>query len=131
MTGRDYNHGVREMVEPKKSDRSGWGVAVSGAVGALLGTVITATINHFDHKADMDAKMIELGIGILRAESTPETRPLREWATDLIEKRGNFNFSPNQKAALLNKPLPFVSDAHLASQIGLAVSNAIKSQPQP
>jgi hypothetical protein len=89
------------------ADRSAWWLALAGAIGVVAGAAITGTFNHLDHKGDFDAKMIELSVGILRAEPTPETIPLREWAIDVINKRAGFNFNPAQQAALLNKPLPF------------------------
>jgi len=86
-------------------------------------------LNYFDHKGDVDEKMIELRIGILRAKPSPETGPLRDWAITTIEKRGDFNFNAEQKTALRKQELPYANA--LASQIGLAVSQAIKGQPQP
>jgi hypothetical protein len=88
-------------------DRSAWWLALAGAIGVVAGAAITGAFNHLDHEGDFDAKMIELSVGILRAEPTPETIPLREWAIDVIDKRAKFNFNPLQRAALLNKPLPF------------------------
>jgi hypothetical protein len=58
-------------------DRSAWPIAIAGVVGAVAGGLVTGAFNYLDHKADIDAKMIELGVGILRAEPTDETRPLR------------------------------------------------------
>jgi hypothetical protein len=88
-------------------DRSGWPIAIAGVIGAVAGAVATGAFNYLDHKADIDAKMIELGVGILRAEPTDETRPLRQWAIDVIEKRADFKFDEAQRAALLKQELPF------------------------
>jgi hypothetical protein len=84
----------------------GW-IAAAGVVGALAGALVTGAFNYFGHKSDLDAKMIELSVGILRAEPTPETSPLREWAIDVIDKRANFSFNAAQRATLLKKELPF------------------------
>ena len=88
-------------------DRSGWSIAVAGAVGVVAGAVATGIFNYLSHRADIDAKMIELSVGILRAEATPDTRPLRAWAIDVIEKRAGFNFDEAQKAVLLKQELPY------------------------
>jgi hypothetical protein len=123
------------MDEQKKADRSGWWIALAGTTGAIAGTLITGTFNYLDHKSDIDAKMIELSIGILRAQPTPETTPLRDWAIDVIEKRADFSFNERQKVALRTKELPYTAgitssanNAALAAQIGAAVAQSIKSQ---
>jgi hypothetical protein len=87
------------------ADTSRW--LVPGIVGTVLGAVITGWFNYVSHQGDIDAKMIELSVGILRAEPTPETAPLREWAIDVIDKRAGFKFNTAQRAALLKKELPF------------------------
>jgi hypothetical protein len=89
------------------ADRSTWWLALAGAIGVVAGAAITGTFNYLGHKGDVDAKMIELGVGILRTKPTPETMPLREWAIDVIDKRAGFKFNEAQRAALLEKELPF------------------------
>jgi len=74
---------------------------------------------YFSHQYDLDAKMIELSIGILRAEPTPETTPLREWAIDVIDKRANFKFNAAQRAALLKRQLPFKGGVGLRFTCGV------------
>lgn len=95
------------IIKMTSPDRSGLSIAVAGVVGAVAGAVATGIFNYLNHAADIDAKMIELSVGILRAEATPETRPLREWAIDVIGKRAAFNFDEAQKAVLLKQELPF------------------------
>jgi hypothetical protein len=94
-----------EMSGP--ADRSAWWLAVAGIVGVVAGALITGAFGYFSHNRDLDAKLIELSVGILRAQPTPETTPLREWAVDVIQKRGDFSFTEAQKNALLSKELPF------------------------
>ena len=95
------------MAESRKADHSTWWLALAGIVGAVVGAAITGSLNYMAHKGDLDSKMIELSVGILRAPPTPETIPLREWAIDVIGKRTQFNFNKAQRAALLNQELPF------------------------
>jgi hypothetical protein len=80
---------------------------LSAAAGVVGGAIVTGAFGYFSHQYDLDAKMIELSIGILRAEPTLETTPLREWAIDVLDKRANFKFSAVQRAVLLKKELPF------------------------
>jgi hypothetical protein len=82
-------------------------LALIGLGGVIGGALITGAYNQVAHQSDFDAKMIELRVGILRARPTPETTPLREWAIDVIDKRGKFSFNAAQRATLLKKELPF------------------------
>jgi hypothetical protein len=81
--------------------------AIVGAIAVVVAALITGMFGYAGQKGDIDAKMIELSVGILRSEPTPETKPLREWAIDVMEKRGTFKFSEEQRAALLKQELPF------------------------
>jgi hypothetical protein len=96
-------------------DRSAWPIALAGVVGAVAGGLVTGAFNHLDHKADIDAKMIELSVGILRVAPSEGTRPLRQWAIDVIEKRANFDFDDAQKAVLLKQELPYKGPTFLQS----------------
>jgi len=100
-------------------DRSGWLIAVVGLAGAVGGAIATSAFSYLNNKADNDAKMIELSVGILRAKPTDETRPLRQWAIDVIEKRANFQFDDAQKAALLQQELPFKGPSFTQQSSGL------------
>jgi hypothetical protein len=73
----------------------------------VVGAAITGGFNYVSHQGDIDAKMIELSMGILRAEPKLETAPLREWAIDVIDKRANFKFTDTQRALLLQRQLPY------------------------
>ena len=81
-------------------------VAIAGVVGVALGALITAGFNYLSNQNDRDARMVELSVEILRAEVTPESVPLRQWAIDVMNKRANFQFNAEQQAALLKERLP-------------------------
>lgn len=82
-----------------------------GLLGCLIGAGLTAWVTLQTNSRDIDAKMIELSVGILRSEVKPETAPLREWAIDILSKRSGYAFSEPQRAALLKKELPFKGGA--------------------
>jgi len=112
------------MAESKKVDRSAWWLAVAGTIGVVAGAGVTGAFNYLGQKNDLDAKMIELSVSVLRANPTPGTGPLRAWAIDVIQKRANFSFNQAQQEALLKEPLPFV---HNTAVVGQAVANSIQS----
>jgi len=89
------------------SDSSAWHLAIIGTAGVIAGAAITGGFNYLSRQNDLDAKMIELSVGILRAKPTPETIPLREWAINVIDERAGFSFDKSQRAALLKQELPF------------------------
>jgi hypothetical protein len=99
------------MEHKASSDRSPWWLGLAGIAGALVGAAITGGLDYIGRQGDVNEKMIELSIGILRAQPTPETMPLREWAIDTIKQRGQFSFTDAQQAVLLKKELPFVAAA--------------------
>jgi hypothetical protein len=84
---------------------SSWWLS-AGAAGGIVGVVITGLFNHFDNAGDLDAKMVELTVSILRSKPNPETMPLREWAIDTLQTRAHFKFTADQIAVLKNQTLP-------------------------
>jgi len=92
-----------------------------GMAGAIVGADLS-------HQGDIDAKIIEISVGVLRAEPTKETMPLRGWGIDVIEKRAGFKFTSEQEAALKNKSLPYAGPA-LSRAIGEAVAWALRIIP--
>jgi hypothetical protein len=55
----------------------------------------------------MDVKMVEIGIGILRAPPTEDVTVIRSWAIDVIEKNSGRESTDVQRAALLKQELPY------------------------
>jgi hypothetical protein len=101
--------GVNAMAEESSDKRTPlWVTAIPLWVAtiAVAGTAVGAWFSRQSHQYDVDTKMIELSIGILRADVTEETKPLREWAIDVVDKRAGFQFNEAQRAALLKEPLP-------------------------
>jgi hypothetical protein len=82
------------MPERKLSERTALWVALAGIVGAVVGAGITGGFNYLSHQHDLDAKMIELSVGILSAKAVPtdENKRLRKWAVDVMQTRAHFKF---------------------------------------
>lgn len=84
-------------------------MATMAAAGlALLGTVVNGFYTYSNRNRELDIKLVEIGIGILRADPQKETsiEPARAWALDLIDANaGRVRFSPEARAALLKQPL--------------------------
>jgi hypothetical protein len=77
-------------------------------VAALVGAVITIAVGYFGYASKNEAlhvRFVELAIGILRTDPKEGTAPAREWAINVIEKNSGVNFSAEDRAALLSKPI--------------------------
>jgi hypothetical protein len=80
-------------------------VSIAGVVGTVLGTTIAPLVNYWTNERQMDVKMVEIGIGILRAPPKDDIAVMRSWAIDVIEQASGRKFSPAQRAALLKQEL--------------------------
>ena len=62
--------------------------------------------SYFTEARGQDIRLVELGIGILRADPTKEeVAPARGWALDVIEKYSDVTFQREDRLLLLKKPL--------------------------
>ena len=57
------------------------------------------------HKADLSQKYVEIAVGILNNRPLPETKPLRTWAIDTINKYSEIKLTEVQKKILIEQPL--------------------------
>jgi hypothetical protein len=80
-------------------------VSIAGVVGTVLGTTIAPLVNYWTNERQMDVKMVEIGIGILRAPPKEDIAVMRSWAIDVIEQSSGRKFSPEQRGALLKQEL--------------------------
>jgi hypothetical protein len=80
-------------------------------VGGIIGSVITGFFTLKTHSTDIDAKMVEISIGILATEAKPEAMPLRNWAIEMINKKSDVHFNDSQRALLLKHGLPALSES--------------------
>jgi hypothetical protein len=57
------------------------------------------------HNADLSQKYVEIAVGILNNRPLPETKPLRTWAIDTINKYSEIKLTEVQKKILIEKQL--------------------------
>lgn len=85
-------------------------LSVAGVGGTLLGAALAPLVNFWVNERQMDVKMVEIGIGILRAAPTEDVTVIRSWAIDVIERSSGRKFTDVQRAALLKQELPYTND---------------------
>ena len=87
-------------------------VATMGVAGiALIGTLATGFYTYANRNRELDIRLVEIGIGILRADpKETNLKAARGWAVKVIEDYSKVNFSEADRATLLDKPLLYRSD---------------------
>ena len=81
-------------------------VAGIAAVAGVMSALLTAAYTHTSRNRELDIKLVEIGIGILRSD--PKDTGLtaaRSWAVQVIEDSSRVKFSEDDRRALLQKPL--------------------------
>jgi hypothetical protein len=105
-------------------------VAVAGVLGTLLGTTVSPLVNYLTNERQVDVKMLEIGLGILREPPKEDAQAMRAWAIEIIEKSSGRPFSEQQRDILLKKELTVrvrnpSSDTELATML-LMLSQSIQ-----
>jgi hypothetical protein len=90
-------------------------VAIIGALGGVVGALVTAWFSFASKDEELRVHLVEIAIGILRADPTKEdVAPARAWAIDAIDKYSGLRpFTAEERAALLHKPLLVVTAAEM------------------
>lgn len=79
-------------------------VAVLGSAASLGGAYLSYTQGN----RELDIKLIEIGIGILRSDpKQTDVKAARAWAVEIIEKSSGTKFSAADRAELIQRPLGF------------------------
>ena len=95
------------------------GGAVIGVL-ALAGVLATAWSAYASKDEELRVHLVEIAIGILRADPTKEdVAPARAWAMDAINKYSGLRpFTADERAALLHKPIggALPADSGLSSE---------------
>lgn len=77
-------------------------------VGAIVSAAVPALYTHTSRNRELDIKLVEIGISILRADpKETQTNAAREWAIRIIEAHSGQKFSQEAKNELLNKKLTY------------------------
>jgi hypothetical protein len=90
---------------------SAWMWAVLTVLVPIVVTALTQMSGAFQKSRELDIKMIELGVGILRAapEEKTGTKYAREWAVDVIENYSDVHFKKEARQHLIDNPLLVVT----------------------
>jgi hypothetical protein len=84
------------------------GGVVVGALG-LATAVATGWFTYAGKDQELRVHLVEIAVSILRADPKEDVGAAREWAIDIMERNSGVNFSGEDRAALLHKPLQTVT----------------------
>jgi hypothetical protein len=94
---------------------AGW-VAVLGTLAALVGALgvfgagfATAYYGFESKDEELRVHLVEIAIGILRADPKEDVAPARGWAIETIENNSGVKFSDEDRKALLHKPIDSIT----------------------
>ncbi len=85
-----------------------WKTVLAASIPAFLGSGLgVAGIEYFSKDRELDIRMVEIGLGILKADPSENEQisPAREWAIRLVETHSGQKFSENDQKLLLSKPI--------------------------
>jgi hypothetical protein len=85
-------------------------VVLVGVLSALIGAganVVTGLLTSASTDREVKAHLVETAVSILRAD--PKVTPARHWAIKVIDQNSEVKFSPEEREALLLKPLVAVT----------------------
>jgi hypothetical protein len=99
----------------------------ASSVCVAAAAISFAVRNFYDAR---NAQLVQIGVDVLKVDPTKDKQvaAARRWALDLIDANAGVKFSEADRRDLLESPL--TSQAHVASEIGLAVTSAIRNSPQ-
>ncbi|WP_315719005.1 MULTISPECIES: hypothetical protein [unclassified Bradyrhizobium] len=77
--------------------------AFAAAIGAVAGALALASAGGGGIEHQADAKMLEIGVAILREPARVDDDPMRSWALKVVEKKSGVSFTDQQRAVLLKR----------------------------
>jgi hypothetical protein len=77
--------------------------AVAAAIGAVAGTLVLPSLGGVVPDHQVDSKLLEMSVGILREPAKADDDPIRSWAIKVVEKKSGIAFTDQQRAALLKR----------------------------
>jgi hypothetical protein len=90
-------------------------VVVISAITALITSGLVALVDYTVRKREMDIKMMEIAVGLLKEEANGPLQPARAWAVDVISyySKGGVPLSDDANVALGGHSIDVI-DAQLA-----------------
>lgn len=107
MSFQDHPSVMKPFWDAIKDNKTLW-VQILISLLALSIAAVSAAFTISTFRQERNAKLVEIGVSILKADPTkePDSIEAREWALDLIDANaGGVKFSPQARAELLKKPL--------------------------
>jgi hypothetical protein len=83
-------------------------VAIVAMLSALIGAGATLGVAYFTFASkdqELKVHLVEIAVSILRADPKEDVAGAREWALDVMAQKSGVKFSPEDRQALLHKPL--------------------------
>jgi hypothetical protein len=84
-----------------------WKSAVTAVMaagfGAVVGALAVPLLDGVILDRQLDTKLFETSVGILREPAKTDDDPMRSWAIKVVEKKSGVAFSDQQRAALLKR----------------------------
>jgi hypothetical protein len=77
--------------------------AAFAAVGAVVGTLVLPSLGGVLPDRQVDSKLLEMSVGILREPVRADDDPIRTWAIKVVERKSGVTFTDPQRAALLKR----------------------------
>src|SRR5262249_7738960 len=93
-------------------------------------------VNYLTNERQVDVKMLEIGLGILREPPKEDAQTMRAWAIEIIEKSSGRPFSEEQRNLLLHKelavrPADAITLALLQLMMSMQAGNSSAPPPLP
>jgi hypothetical protein len=87
-------------------DRTALIVAVVALAGSVLAATVSSVSSYLAARANFDAQMVQVGIGILSADpGKSDVTPARQWAIDLVGSHSGQPFLGEDREKLLHHPI--------------------------
>jgi len=93
---------------------------LSAAIGAVGGPYLTSRVDYFTRNREMDIKMVEIAVGILRSDNKtePGVAPARAWAADVIDRYSQIPLSSEARKSLIEFGVYYDTSFSLSSTGG-------------
>lgn len=76
-------------------------------LSVIVGGVLAVSGQYLASSRDYNAKMVEIAVGVLRAEPKPEIEGARAWAIRIIDQSAPDTLTKEEAEALVKHALPF------------------------